>query len=129
MGQLRTFASAFTQHSIPCEMLIDGSFLTEKLRPSDIDVAVRLELDVADGLTSEQRDLIDKVNADDELFIDEVDGFVYISYPRDHVLFGSDVDERETWAEQYGIEHSKIWLKGMAVIRIGETDVGLRIRR
>ena len=124
-----TFVRLFADLAIPCDMLIDGSFLTEKRDPSDIDVAVRLESDVTDRLTFEQRDLVDHVNEAEQLHVAGVDGFVYTSFPREHPLFSSDIDEKETWAEMYGIEHSKVWLKGMVVLRLGETDVGLRIRR
>lgn len=33
------------------------------------------------------------------------------------------------WSEQYGREHNGEYLKGIAVLRVGETNVGLRIRR
>ena len=109
-------------------MLIDGSFLTEKETPSDVDVAVRLDAEFVETMNAEQRELIDRVNQPEPLYVDGVDGFAWVNYAREHDLFGSDVDERETWAEQYGIEHSKFWLKGMVVLTIGETDVGLRVR-
>ncbi|MBJ6124778.1 DUF6932 family protein [Microvirga splendida] len=112
---------------IPCEMWIDGSFLTEKPDPGDVDIVVKIGFDVSEALTSEQRQLVDAAN--DIVYIEGIDSFVFVAYPRDHEFFGSEIDDRETWAEQFGLEHSEVWLKGLAVLRLRETNVGLRIRR
>src|SRR4051812_27561577 len=75
----------FLVEKIPCEMWVDGSFLTAKPDPDDVDIVVRLDFDVADNLTSGQRNLIDAAN--DLGYIDGIDSFVFVTYPRDHPLF------------------------------------------
>lgn len=111
---------------ISCDLLINGSFLTNKLDPSDVDVAANLDPDVAEGLSTSQQALIDAVNH--EIFIDGVDGFAETVFPIGHASFRLDGNEK-LWSEQYGMEHNGEYLKGIAVLRLGETDVGLRIRR
>lgn len=118
---------AFARAMIPCEFWIDGSFVTRKMDPKDVDLAIKIDVEVSDALTPTQLALVDRANS--EHFIDGVDSFVFVSYPRDHVLFSSAGNEKESWAEQWGLEHSERWLKGMLVLRLGETSVGLRIRR
>ena len=112
---------------IPCEFWLDGSFLTSKPDPSDVDVVIRIDHDVASSLTSEQRLLVDSANEAE--FIKGIDSYVSVALPRDHPDAGTDADDRETWAEQFGLEHSALWCKGLAVLRLGETSVGLRLRR
>lgn len=48
---LAAFVHRFREADIPREMFIDGSFLTKKQDPSDVDVAVELDHDVANSLT------------------------------------------------------------------------------
>jgi hypothetical protein len=117
----------FLRERMCCDFLINGSFLTQKIDPSDVDIAVRVDVDFHDSMTASQHVLVDAAN--NEGYISGIDSYVYVSYPRDHVLYDTNANERETWAEQWGLEHSEQWLKGMAVLRLGETDVGLRIRR
>jgi hypothetical protein len=130
---LEKFVSAFIQANLPCEMLIDGSFLTENPSPDDVDVAVELDLEISHSLTPSQDRLVYAVN--EENYIDGIDGFVYVRYPLGHEFYGCDrvlggfLDPGVSWAELYQMQHSGSWLKGVAVHRVLETDVGLRICR
>lgn len=117
----------FLVEKIPCEFWVDGSFLTQKIDPQDVDVAIKIDHDVTSSLTASQRLLVDDANEAE--FIKGIDSYVFVALPRHHEHFGTALDERETWAEQFGLEHSERWCKGLAVLRLGETSVGLRIRR
>jgi hypothetical protein len=121
---LEEFVQMFIREKIPCEILVDGSFMTEKPLPDDVDVAALIDAKFADNMSSSQKDLAFTANEPD--FIDGVDSFVDVTYPCDHEYYRT---ETKTWAEQFGIEHGETWLKGVAVLRIWETNVGLRIRR
>lgn len=121
---LERFVQDFLVARIPCEVWVDGSFLTEKPDPDDVDIVALLNADVADALTSDQRALVDAANEPD--YLPGIDSFVDTLYPRGHPLF---MDDDRTWGEQYGLENSDQWLKGYAILRLWETDVGLRIRR
>lgn len=116
---------AFLTEHIVCDMLLNGSFLTAKEKPSDVDVAIRLDCDFSDTMSPAQDALISEVNTSN--FIAHVDAFVYVAYHRDHKNYG--IERPEEWAETYGLENSETWLKGIAVLRLWETNVGLRIRR
>ncbi|WP_156467669.1 hypothetical protein [Methylobacterium sp. Leaf91] len=120
------FVQAFVDLGINCTMLINGSFRTDEPNNLDVDVAVVLDQDVAESLNAEQEELINLIN--DNNFIDKIDGFVETEFPIGHPFFRANGNE-VLWSEQYGREHLGAWLKGIAVLRIGETDVGLRIRR
>lgn len=111
---------------LPCRIWINGSFLTEKPEPDDIDIMLLVDLDVAEQLTESQRIVIDKFN--NHSYSSLVDSAAYVVFPSGHELCGSGCDFRE-YADVYGEEHSGEWRKGYAVLRAGETDVGLRLYR
>lgn len=111
---------------LPCQLIIDGSFFTQKPLPDDLDVVVSIDYDVSMALSEEQRQVIDLVN--EENGFQHPDSTAFFNYPMDHECFGCAFDASLA-TEGYGIEHSKAWLKGYAVLRLMETDVGLRICR
>lgn len=108
-----------------CEILCNGSFVTNALEPGDIDVVVRIDHDFADQLDDEQAAFFDALN--DDLADHVVDSFAEVSYPYGHPSYGQE--EGPSWEAHYGLEHGQVWLKGVAVVKVGETDVGLRLRR
>ncbi len=122
---LEEVVQALLRLRIPCEILCNGSFLTERVDPGDVDIVVRLDSDVAEVLNVEQNELIDALGL--PRFAAGIDSFVDVVLPRDHPQYG--FDESISWEAHYGLEHSERWLKGVAVLRLGETDVGLRLRR
>lgn len=111
---------------LPCEILVDGSFFTEKLDPGDVDCIVTVDYSVMQNLLPEQRLLIDALNR--EVYIAGVDSLVVTKYPRGHKYFGTLLDMGNA-GDAYGLEHGQVWLKGCGVLKLGETDVGLRICR
>lgn len=111
---------------LPCSLIVDGSFFTKKPQPDDLDVVVSVDYDVSLTLTEEQRQVLDQVN--EENSFQHLDSTAFFNYPIGHECFGCAFDANLA-TEGYGIEHSKAWLKGYAVLRLMETDVGLRICR
>lgn len=123
---LEKFVQAYLTSGICCEIWLDGSFLTTKPDPSDLDVTVILDADVPDLLTEEQQRLIDDTSQ--SRFADDVDSFAFAKRRRDDPYFGDEsLDAAYSWGQQYGLECSENWLKGFVVIKLRETNVGLRI--
>jgi hypothetical protein len=121
---LEQFIQAYLVAGLPCNIWIDGSFLTEKPDPSDVDVTVLIDADVT--LNNDQNNLIDRTN--DNGFGPNVDAFAYQWLPKSHQdYFDEGLNPAITWHELYGVEHSRRWLKGIAVLKVRETHVGLRI--
>ena len=111
---------------LPWRACIDGSFVTKKPRPSDIDLVVSIDDSVSNILLEEQRQIIDLLNSNHNFF--GIDSTVFFNFPRDHGLCGHGLDANEV-VNGYGIEHNEEHLKGFVVLRLWETDVGLRICR
>lgn len=112
--------------NIACQIRVDGSFVTEKPEPGDVDVIVAIDLDVMDLLSDQQRSVVDNINSYDDYY--KLDISAYTAYPRGHPFFGGLFDA-DTVTSDYGIENGEAFLKGIAVMRLWETDVGVRINR
>jgi|SRR6185437_115576 len=110
---------------IRCSLWVDGSFLTEKENPSDLDVIVVLDYDVTLSFTGEQKLFIEDIG--EMRYHPHIDSFVITLIPRGHPEYLTGEADRADWARMYAVEHADYWLKGVAVIRLGENDVGLRI--
>lgn len=125
--RLESFVQQVLVADFPCDVWLDGSFLTEKPDPSDLDVTVIIDSDVSQTLTADQSALVEAIaNAQ---IGDGIDSFAFVRLPRDHPNFGDELaDPAHTWGEQYGLENSDEWLKGFVILRLRETGVGLRIR-
>jgi hypothetical protein len=59
MDGFRKIVAMLEQESIPCEILVDGSFLTEEIEPDDIDFAIVVAPEFYDQCKDEQRKLLD----------------------------------------------------------------------
>lgn len=108
----------------PCQIWINGSFLTEEENPSDIDFTIHVDAALMHSPLPVMREILDRF--DDGAEPGNLDGFVCTIYPRDHERFGTELDENDEWACQWGVSRSE-WLKGIVVLRPGETDVGLLV--
>lgn len=111
---------------LPCSICLDGSFITKKPKPDDVDIVVCIDSDVAGNLTEDQRIVVDTINLTRDFA--NIDGTVWSNFPREHELFGSGLDAYSA-AEGYGKENGGQHLKGYVVLRLMETNVGLRINR
>lgn len=124
--KLEELVQELLRRKVVCDLMIDGSFLTRKLNPKDIDVAVHIQNDFSENVDDKQNELLG--NLTDDNYIQGLDTFVEVEYPRDHASYPEWKEER-SWGEQWGIQHDKLWCKGVVVLRLWETNVGLRIRR
>lgn len=120
------FIQEYLVSGIIADVWVNGSFLTKKDAPSDVDVAVIIEADVVDTLTDDQRNLIEKTN--DAFFDPDVNAFAFTWLPKGHEDYNDEGrNPALTWHEQFGVENSCEWLKGFCVLKLRESDVGLRL--
>jgi hypothetical protein len=116
---------------IPCNLFVDGSFLTKKPFPSDIDVMVCLDHSVVQSLTAEQFDFYMSLNSTETQVAADVDSKAFTAYPRGHNQYGKLLYGCGSVAPaaHYGLENGEYYLKGYAVLVLLETDVGNLIGR
>ena len=109
-----------------CELWIDGSLLTRKPDPGDVDLSIVLDHDVLESMLPEQREIYNQAAVGE--LLEGVDSDAHGRFPRGHPHFGNPaVDTACGLGDLYGQEHSEEWLKGYVILRLGENDVGLRI--
>jgi hypothetical protein len=121
---LRILMSDISLVKLPCQVFVDGSFLTEKPYPSDIDILIA----IYDGISLDEGQLATVSRVSTTTFYDGVDGQVFVDYDREHPLHGMGFDSAEV-VRSFSLENGGGHLKGVAVLRPWETNVGLRICR
>jgi hypothetical protein len=107
-----------------CDIWIDGSFVTEKPEPDDVDLTLMVEGAAFDMLdTAVQMDLL---NFQDGRFGPALHVFVVITREKGHPGYALSQQLVDYWSRWWAVSREN-WIKGIPVIRLGETDVGLRV--
>lgn len=103
---------------IGCELWIDGSFLTQKIDPQDVDLALRLSAASYDEGCPTQRQAIEWVADNDERWRNDLcDTYVWFEYPEGHQHEDVGAEGRSYWMRWFGTARSG-QPKGIAVIAI-----------
>lgn len=123
-SELRRLVDDLTAAAVICELWIDGSFLTEKKDPNDIDLSFCVWAEHLETLNEGlQSALISNLNGG-RVYSPALDTYFCTLFRREDPRYMADTSKY--WGETWG----KGWddrLKGYAVIKLGETDVGLRL--
>lgn len=101
---------------IPCEIWVDGSFVTEKYSPADVDISIMIESEAFDRLSLEAKEFVSEIAHADAKFQGYVDAYVCIVFPKGSVERG--LDSPEDYARLWGVEHSERHLKGFIVLEM-----------
>jgi uncharacterized protein DUF6932 len=118
MDGLAQFLQRVLDAKILGEMWTNGSFLTEKIDPSDVDIIVRIDADaIYDHGTAEQRDAIDWVIANQKATL-KCDSYVLMEYPAGHPLHVEGQWWYSWWHRQWGFSREDD-PKGIVVISLG----------
>lgn len=126
MRGLERLISYMNRMGITGELWLDGSFLTQKIDPDDVDMALRLQSAFSDNVTLDQ-DAFLRWFADDDLkprFY--CDTYVFVEYPEDDPRFDEGDEDRRYWLGWFGRSRRKM-PKGIATVQI-PSDTGFRLR-
>ena len=101
------------------ELWIDGSFLTEKSDPEDVDVVLRMSANFYDNATLEQQQAVDWLGED--LFTTHMcDSYVFFEWDESHHLFWYGEYMYSYWMRQWGFGREDGTgspnMKGIAVV-------------
>lgn len=117
MTGLRYVVERLMGCGITADIWINGSFLTEKQNPNDVDMVLRIPIQIIDNGTHEQRELVDWVGSN--LKRDHYcDSYVYVVYPEGHQCATYSVYMDAYWIRQFGFSRGQ-QTKGIAVLEIG----------
>jgi hypothetical protein len=109
--------------NVVCELWTDGSFLTEKLEPDDIDLSFAAFAEALDRLNMASVAWI-FANLDDKNYSSLLHTYVCVRFARDDPRRAAD--RTDYWTEKWGVGWDDR-LKGYVVIKLGETDVGHKL--
>lgn len=98
---LVTFIQTLSAAQIAGELWVDGSYLTEKINPKDIDLILRVDGALYNSGTPEQRQAIDWVIANQKLTL-KCDSYALFEYPTGHPLHDEGRWWYSWWHRQWG---------------------------
>lgn len=123
-AELERLVDGLAAMNVVCELWVDGSFLTEKADPDDIDVSFAASITDLEALDVKIQDWI-LFNLDgSKRYSPHLDTYICVRYPRDHP--NRAADKTDYWTEKWGVGWDDR-LTGYAVIRLGDNDVGHRL--
>lgn len=96
---------------------LDGSFLTEKIDPDDVDYLLHVGSDIYD-LEPAKQIVIDWASAPDLKDSHSCDAYKWIEYRAGHPLYSQSEQERKEWTVWYGVSRSKKDRKGIVVVSL-----------
>lgn len=123
-AELERLVSDLIALNLTCELWVDGSFLTEKPEPDDIDLTFAAWAQSFDLLPPPvQHAIINSLNGGNK-YSPLLHTFICFRFLREDPRRAAD--RTAYWTEKWGVgwdDH----LKGYAVLKLGETDVGLKL--
>ena len=125
MSHLRQLCDRIASHVGTFDLWVDGSFVTEKVDPEDIDLTVVVDGDVADRLDPQDSACLVAIMSNQHL-VPDLHAFVVVTRPRGHPDWDLGTGLAAGMSSWWQVMRGG-WCKGMPVIRWGETDVGLRL--
>lgn len=107
---------------VPCELVVDGSYLTEEIEPDDIDFAVVVEPEFyEETATAEQREFLDWIRDDKTIQSTHLsDCYLSVEY-REGDKYGvwfEGINDREWWVRLYAKSVVYKRIRGIVVMKI-----------
>lgn len=100
------------------DLWIDGSFLTEKIDPEDVDLTLRLTCEFVEGCSVAQQEMIAWFNQAEVLKQPyHCHSFAWVDFPHGHPLYWEGEWDRAFWIRQWGFSQRNV-RKGIAVVEL-----------
>lgn len=117
MAALESVVERLQATGVVGELWINGSFLTEKENPADVDIVLRVQGPLYDTATPAQRLALDWVAANLHDSHD-CDSYVLVEWPPGHPSYWLGEYWYAYWLRQWGFSRAGV-LKGIAVLQLG----------
>lgn len=115
---LRVILKELSTFATRGEIWVDGSFLTNKPSPGDIDIILRMRADEYNDGSGTKRDFIDwlcSADAKTRLHCHVLD---LLEYPQTDSRYAKSVEDRNHWLNFFGTYRDNITPKGLAVVTL-----------
>ncbi|NIA71115.1 hypothetical protein HBA54_21175 [Pelagibius litoralis] len=103
---------------LPCEIWVDGSYLTQKIDPDDIDFVVDFPISVTSNISVPQKQFIEQLAANDFHNPHKLHSFVMFSAPIGHNYYPKSELSHSRWKKDFGQSLTKKKPKGIAVLEV-----------
>jgi hypothetical protein len=103
---------------IPCKVWIDGSFLTKKIDPDDIDFVVDVPAHITDAPTAAQKILLDKLASFAFCKVEKLHSFVMLDASIVHREYALSQKLHARWKKDFGFAYVSKEPKGIAVVAV-----------
>jgi hypothetical protein len=113
MSGVEAVCNSLSTALIPSEVWINGSFLTQKIDPADVDLAVRVLHARLPNPGPEQLALLSRIGNKQ---FPGCDSYVFVEYPLGHSLHATGDMMRAYWQRQFDFSRTDNF-KGIAVVR------------
>ena len=117
-AKLLNVISYIEQAKIACDIWVDGSFLTEKIDPDDVDFVVDIPISYSINPTPEQADIMSQLASMAFYQVHKLHSFVVFNAPAVHNAFGKHQASRAYWKDAFGHSFVKKEPKGIAVVEV-----------
>jgi len=104
------------QLRVPCKIWVDGSFLTQKIDPDDVDFVVDIPIHILDKPTPDQSSFFDDLSNRVFKKSKKMHSFVMFDAPVVHTLHTESVRIHNQWKKDFGFSYVKQEPKGIAVV-------------
>jgi len=116
MGGLERVVQRLIDGHIQGELWVNGSFVTQKMNPEDVDLVLRVLAEVYDQGTVEQKQAIDwlETNLKGSHLCHS---FVFMEWPEGHPNYSFGEHMYSYWMKQFGFSRGEE-VKGIAVVTL-----------
>ncbi len=115
----RKIIGMLEQQRIPCEVVVDGSYLTEEINPEDIDFAVVVSPAFYENCGSEQRKLLDWIGDDKNIKREHLcDCYLCVDYDQSHEVWFDGICDREWWVNFYSTSVVYKRVRGVVIVTL-----------
>lgn len=117
MDGLEKFVSMLRAEGVVGDLWVDGSFITQKIDPEDVDVVLEVQSSFYEKATEAQQAVVDLVAVADFKPDYFCDAYVLWQYDKGDELYAYGEWERAYWIRQFGFSRG-IDKKGMALVQM-----------
>ena len=107
MKNLEHVHSELTGVGIKGDLWIDGSFVTEKIQPNDVDLLLNVDLEFLNNRTIEQEKVLMWYINDDLRMQYQCDSYFLANYPNDHPLCNLMDKGLSYWKKLFGYSNNQ----------------------
>jgi hypothetical protein len=125
MDGFRKIVAKLEEEQIPCEILVDGSYITKEIQPDDIDFTVVVSPQFYESCTPSQLQVLDWIGDDKTISATHLcDCYLCVDYQDGDVGWFQGINDRTWWFNFFSKSTLIKRDRGIAVVRIG---TGVRV--